>query len=209
MGEQDRRLALALDRIRLESSALVSGQVRLEPAAPELARAFHDAGYDIARDGPDALAARIRESAIRLPLVAALDFWTLSVDDRNLKEQLLQVARAADPDPWRDRFRQIDVWRDPSKLRALAAEVDCAHQTPQLLTALGRCLGAAGGDPTGLLRRALIHHPRDFWLYFELGLASKNHAEQAGAFRAVNVGVSAPRPQRVGLRAAHARGTRT
>ena len=158
--------------------------MRLEPAAPELARAVHDAGYDIARGGPDALAARIRESAIRLPLVAALDFWTLSVDDRKLKEQLLQVTRAADPDPWRDRFRQIDVWRDLSKLRALAAEVDCAHQSPQLLTALGRCLGAVGGDPTGLFRRALIHHPRDFWLYFELGLASKNQAEQAGAFRA-------------------------
>jgi tetratricopeptide (TPR) repeat protein len=76
------------------------------------------------------------------------------------------------------------VWRDLNKLRALAAEVDCAHQPPQLLTALGQCLGAAGGDPTGLFRRALIHHPRDFWLYFELGMASKKHAEQAGAFRA-------------------------
>src|SRR5262245_6729653 len=184
MDEQDRRLALALDRIRLESSALVTGQVRLEPAAPKLARAFRDAGYDIARDRPDALATRIRTSTIRLPLVAALDFWTLSVDDRQLNEQLLPVARAADPDQWRDRSRQIDVWRDLSMLRTWAAEVDCAHQTPQLLTALGRCLSAAGGDATGLFRRALIHHPRDFWLCFELGLASKKHAEQAGAFRA-------------------------
>src|SRR5262249_1608987 len=145
---------------------------------------FRDAGYDLARDSPDTLAARIRESAIRVPLVSALDYWTISVEDRQPKEQLLHVARAADPDPWRDRFRQIAVWRDLDKLRALAAEVDCAHQTPQLLTVLGKCLGGAGGDATGLLRRALIHHPRDFWLYFELGFASKKHAEQAGAFRA-------------------------
>jgi tetratricopeptide (TPR) repeat protein len=182
--EQDRKLALALDRIRLEASVLQSGQVRLVPAGPILARVFRDAGYDFGQDSADALAARIRQSAIRLPLVAALDFWALSVNDPKLRGQLLQVARAADPDPWRDRFRQVEVWRDANKLRALAAEVDCARQTPQLLLALGRCLGEAGGDPTGLIRRALIQHPRDFWLYFELGLASKNHAEQAGAFRA-------------------------
>lgn len=182
--EQDRKLALALDRIRLESSVLVNGQVRLEPVAQNLARVFRDAGYDLGQDSPDALATRIRQSSIRFPLVAALDFWALREDDPKVRGQLLQVARAADPDPWRDRFRQVEVWRDLSRLRALATEVDCGRQTPQLLLALGRCLGAAGGDPTSLIRRALIQHPRDFWLSFELGYASKNHTEQAGAFRA-------------------------
>jgi serine/threonine protein kinase/tetratricopeptide (TPR) repeat protein len=184
MDEQDWRLALALDRIRLESSVLVSAEVRVVPIAANLARVFRDAGYDLGQDSPDALANRIRQSAIRLPLVAALDFWASSVEDPELRGQLLHVARAADPHAWRDRFRQVEVWRDLNRLRALAAEVDCGRQTPQLLLALGRCLGATGGDPTGLIRRALIQHPRDFWLYFELGLASKNHAEQAGAFRA-------------------------
>jgi serine/threonine protein kinase/Tfp pilus assembly protein PilF len=182
--EHDRRLAFDLDRIRLESSGLVGGDVRLAPAAPKLARLLRNAGYNVEQDSPDAVAALIRQSAIRFPLVAALDFWALSVDDAKLRGQLLQVARAADKDPWRDRFRRVDVWQNLRKLRVLAAEVDCARQTPQLLAALGRCLGSAGGDATGLYRRALIHHPRDFWLYFELGLASKSGAEQAGAFRA-------------------------
>ena len=184
VDEQDRRLALALDRIRLESSMLVSGQERLVPAAPNLARAFRDAGYDLGQDSPDALAARIRQSAIRLPLVAALDFWALSVEDPEFRGKLLRMARAADPDPWRDRFRQVEVWRDLKQLRALAAEVDCGRQTPQLLLALERCLSSQGGDATGLIRRALIQHPQDFWLYFALGMTSKNHAEKAGAFRA-------------------------
>lgn len=182
--EQDRELALALDRIRLRSSVLDNGQVRLVPVAPNLARVFRDAGYNLEQDSPDALAARIRQSAIRLPLVAALDFWALSVEDPKLRGQLLHLARTADPDPWRDRFRRIEVWRDLNQLRALAAEVDCGRQTPQLLLALGRCLRVLGGNSTALIRRALIQHPQDFWLYFELGYASKNHAEQAGAFRA-------------------------
>src|SRR5262249_5318688 len=41
--ERDRSLALALDRIRLESSVLVSGQVRPVPIAANLARVFRDA----------------------------------------------------------------------------------------------------------------------------------------------------------------------
>jgi Tfp pilus assembly protein PilF len=53
-----------------------------------------------------------------------------------------------------------------------------------LLAALAQCLGWAGGDASGLLRRALVHHPRDFWLHFQLGASSKKGAEQAGAFRA-------------------------
>src|SRR5262249_33141468 len=113
-----------------------------------------------------------------------LDFWALAVDDQKVRTRLLEIARAADSDPWRDRFRQVEVWHNQSKLKDLAAAVDCAVQSPQLLAALGRCFHTAGGDACGLYRRALVQHPRDFWLYFELGLSSHNRAEQAGAFRA-------------------------
>jgi tetratricopeptide (TPR) repeat protein len=181
--EHDQRLAFELDRIRLESSVLVAGQVRLRPAAPRLAQVFQSAGYDIERQSPGEVAGRIRQSAIRRALVAGLDSWALSVDDRKLQGRLLEVARAADPDPWRDRFRQVEVWNDQRKLRALAAEVDCAQQSPQLLAALGQRFASQGGDATGFFRRALIHHPRDFWLSFEFGIGSKNSQEQAGAFR--------------------------
>ena len=182
--ERDGQMAFALDRIRLESSSLDDGQVRLRPAAPKLARAFSDAGYDIEKGNPSDVAARIQKSAIRHALVAGLDFWALAVDDPKVRARLLKIARAADPDPWRDRFRQVDVWQDKGKLKSLADQVDYAQQSPQLLAAFGHCFSSVGGDAAGFYRRALVQHPRDFWLCFEFGLASKNHAEQAGAFRA-------------------------
>src|SRR5207253_1778699 len=73
--ESDRQSALALDKIRLESSNLVAGRFELWSSGPKLAKVFQDAGYDLERESPIDLAARIHESLIRLPLVAALDFW--------------------------------------------------------------------------------------------------------------------------------------
>ena len=182
--EKHRRVAVDLDRIRLESSSLGDGTILLRLAAPKLAQVFSRAGYDVLEGKPADVAARIRQSPIRLALLAGLDFWALAVDDQKVRARLLDIARSADPDPWRDRFRQVEVWRNQAKLKALAAQVDCAQQSPQLLAALGRCFHTAGGDACGLYRRALVQHPRDFWLYFELGLSSQNRAEQAGAFRA-------------------------
>src|SRR5262249_6932049 len=100
--ERDRCLAFELDRIRLESSGLVAGQVRLGSAAPRLAQVFRNAGYDLDKDSPAEVGGRIRQSAIKLPLVAGLDFWALASSDMKLRSRLLEVARAADPDRWRD-----------------------------------------------------------------------------------------------------------
>jgi serine/threonine protein kinase/Tfp pilus assembly protein PilF len=182
--ERDRQLALELDKIRFESSVPVDGQILLWRAAPKLAKVFQNAGYNIEQDDPANTAIRIRQSTIRLPLVAALDFWALVTRDGQLRQWLLEVARAADPDPWRDRVRQANRWKDVGYLRDLAEGVDFTQQTPQLLSALAQRLRTAGGDAPALLRRAMVQHPRDFWLFFELGHASTNPVEQAGAFRA-------------------------
>jgi tetratricopeptide (TPR) repeat protein len=181
--ERDRRLAFELDRIRLESSGVVAGLVRFEPAAPRLARVFQEAGYPIRDQRPGHVAARIRRSRIRRALVASLDFWALAEPDFRQRERLLAVARAADPDPWRDRFRRSHAWHDRGQLHTLIGDPHCARQPPQLLVALGQSYQAAGGDASGLLRRALLLHPRDFWLSFELGVCSRKPLEQAGAFR--------------------------
>ncbi len=182
--EIDFKLGYALDRIRLESLKLVKGEIEPSHAAPKLAEVFREAGYDVNKSDPGQLAARVRRSPIRLPLVAGLDFWAQVIYDRPLRARLLEVARTADPQPWRDRFRQANVWDDRGKLEALAREVDCAAQPPYLLSALAYRLRRTGGDAPAVLRRALVHHPRDFWLFFELGHLSKDPTEQAGAFRA-------------------------
>ena len=69
---------------------------------------------------PYSIAARIAKSTIRLPLVAGLDFWAVATSDLPLQARLLEVARRADPHPWRDRFRQPDAWADQARLKALA-----------------------------------------------------------------------------------------
>ena len=57
---------------------------------------------------------------------------------------LLALARAADPEPWRDRFRDPDAWRDGARLAALAKEVDVEQQPPTILACLGRRLASDG-----------------------------------------------------------------
>jgi tetratricopeptide (TPR) repeat protein len=185
--EQARQLAFELDKIRFESSVpntTEGGEITIWRAAPKLAKALKHAKYDIEQDHVERSVSRIRESSIRLPLVAALDFWALVTRDGSLRERLLDVARRADPDPWRDRVRQSEGWMQLDKLRQLTNEVNFAQQSPQLLAALSMRLRQAKGDAPELLRTALVHHPRDFWLYFELGHGSKDPVEQAGAFRA-------------------------
>lgn len=178
--EQERQLAFALDRIRLEASSPVDGQIKLVSAIPQLVQLFHDAGYSIEEGDSSEIAGRIRQSTIRLPLVAGLDFWAVATNDVPLQARLLEVARLADPHPWRDRFRQPAVWADAAQVKALADEVDVNEQSPQVLTALAY----RRASDVGLVRRALVAHPRDFWLLFQLGMNSTNPMEQAGAFRA-------------------------
>src|SRR5262249_30887553 len=113
--DEDRRVAVELDRIRLESSSLGEGTIQLRLAGPKLVQVFSRAGYDIVHGKPTELAARIRESPIRLALLAGLDFWALAVDDQRVRARLLEIARSADSDPWRDRFRQLEVWHNQSK----------------------------------------------------------------------------------------------
>jgi serine/threonine-protein kinase len=183
--DAERQLVVELDRIRFESSVPgQDGAIEVWRAAPKLAKAFQGAGFELTEGTPQEMTARIAASPIRLPLIACLDFWALVTRDGSLRERLLEVARRADADPWRDRVRQVEGWTSLDNLQGLADEADLAQQSPQLLAALSMRLRQAKGDAPELLRRALIHHPRDFWLYFELGHSSKDPQEQVGAFRA-------------------------
>lgn len=182
--EKERQIAFALDQARLDASVLVKGTIRLSAAGPKLRDIFLEAGFAIDKEDPAAAAARLRQSAIRPALVAGLDFWALATDDRALQARLFEIARLADPDPWRDRFRQVETWHDADKMKALADAVEFGEQSPQVVAAVAQRLSELrGGDPE-LARRALVAHPRDFWLLFHLGMNSPNPVEQAGAFRA-------------------------
>jgi tetratricopeptide (TPR) repeat protein len=124
-------------------------------------------GLDIGQPGTVLFASTVRSSPVRYALIVGLDTWTLLAregKDPRLA-RLLELARAADPDPWRDRLRDPAVWANREALTQLASEVDAKQQSPTALASLGVLLSENEADPTALFERALLGHPRDFWLH--------------------------------------------
>jgi tetratricopeptide (TPR) repeat protein len=124
---------------------------------------------------------------LRAEIVAALDDWASITEDAARRAWLLAVARAADPDPSRDRLRQQELWQDAPKLAQVAQELRVAELSPQLATALGRVLFESRGDALPLLTAAQARLPQDFWLNLELGITlyyTRRWDEAIGYFRA-------------------------
>jgi serine/threonine-protein kinase len=191
-------LVTRLDDIRQRRATLLAGRnFDLKATAGDCARAFREAGLGEVGEDPDAVAARVRASEISGPLVAALDDWAFvagMTPDRKTAEWALAVARRADPDPWRDRFRDLAVWRDRKALQALADEAlreqgdQLDTLSPRLLAALGSLMFNFGADPVPLLRAAQRRYPNDFWLNLELSRAlGMKQDEEALAYSLVAV----------------------
>src|SRR5262249_10330380 len=69
----------------------------------------------------------------------------------------------------------------------LAGQAHVARLSPQLVLTMSRALLANGADPIPLLRKALSHHPDDFWLNTGLALPlylAKQWDEAIGYYRA-------------------------
>jgi serine/threonine-protein kinase len=184
----DTALAKRLDSARLRVLTLVRGGGFDSAAAEkEYAAAFQEAGLGKPDDDAATVAARVRASAVRAELLAALDDWAGMTRDQSRQEWLLAVGRAADPDPGRVRLRRPELWRDGAALTKLATEARTAELSPQLVVALGKALLEAGEDPIPLLRRAQAHHPEDFFLNLALAVQlqlAKQPGQAIGYYRA-------------------------
>src|SRR5262249_26310938 len=116
----------------------------------------------------DEAATRIRVSAIRDRLVAALDDWVLTKGLAGFpgRDRLLAIARQADPDPWRDRLRETFGRRDRKTLVQLARDQKVLDQAPAtvLLLAMGLSAEDEYALAVAVLRQAQQRHPNDFWL---------------------------------------------
>jgi tetratricopeptide (TPR) repeat protein len=167
-ARDDLALAERLDAARLQAATIVEGKLDQAGGERKYAAAFAGAGFDWEGEDVTALAARVQDSAVREEIVAALDDWASLTPDGAHQERLMAVARAADPDRWRDRLRQPLLWRDRGALTKLADEAKEAELAPQLATALGRVLRNGGGNAVPLLAAAQARFPQDFWISFEL-----------------------------------------
>jgi tetratricopeptide (TPR) repeat protein len=130
--------------------------------------------YDLAIEtlGPTVAADRINHSSIRRDLLNALDAWMLV---RRLKgagwQRLHEVLRRADPDPWRNRFRDALVVGDFKKLPPLGGEAELAAQPAATLELLASLFRIAGENDRAIvvLRVAALRHPSDYGINFQLG----------------------------------------
>jgi serine/threonine-protein kinase len=144
-GRADLDLAEHLDAARLKAATWVEGKFDQAGAARDYAAAFGQARLGRPGDAVAAVAARLRASAVRAQLVAALDDWASWTQSPARRAWLLAVARAADPDPWRDRFRDPKLWQERRALERLAGQAALRRWSPQLVTALARVLRDRGG----------------------------------------------------------------
>jgi tetratricopeptide (TPR) repeat protein/tRNA A-37 threonylcarbamoyl transferase component Bud32 len=153
------------DTIRLGGEVHVEGKINAA-VVPEYRAAFEQHGLDT--DEVDAVGRRVAASPIREVLVAALDDWAASESDAGRRDRLTRIAKAADPDPWRDQFRDALARRDRDALRQLAAQADAARLSPTALVALGLSLGPKTPEAADVFSRAQARYPADYWLNFWL-----------------------------------------
>ena len=146
--------------------------------------AFREAGIDVDTLLPAEAGASIksRPASVALALAGALDHWAVVRRIAHPKQEeawhrLVSVARAADPDPLRDRLRELwsqaDSKAQLEALRRLAKEADPETWPVQRLRLMANALGKAGdlGAAVAVLRRTQSRHPAEVWVNFELGHA--------------------------------------
>jgi tetratricopeptide (TPR) repeat protein len=176
-----------LDTIRLEASTLVKGKWNPAAAGLRYAAVFRkELDLDLKNGEIDLLVHQVKQSPIRLALVAALDHWAQVTFDRKLLPRLLEVARRADPDVWSDQVRDVKTWDDPKKLQDLARKCQPQQHSPQFLNLLAERLWWTNSreESAALSRAALLYYPQDFWLHFNLGDTLKDPTERVGCYRA-------------------------
>jgi len=182
---QDVQMLVSLGEIRLRQSE--SRDTELFDSAgtdTRYAKAFTDYGLAPGALEINEAAVRVRNSAIRLALVAGLDAW-MQVRPAQDRDWLRAVADGADDNAWRRTFREAALAADKEKLKALAGQPEALAQPPSVLAWLGSVLAGTGltDEASAVLRQAQQRHPADFWLNYNRGhflifSSRQNHAQR-------------------------------
>jgi serine/threonine protein kinase/Tfp pilus assembly protein PilF len=174
----DLETAARLDDIRTRRTVTLDQPAARPEAARSYAQAFQGYGIDVTTLEQREAAEFIRSSSIPTELASALDDWAyvrrLAADRSEPGwQELLAVARAADPDPERNRVRDAYEHLGQQELKVakdLAASVRLADLRPGTLLLLEEVLGREGleEEMTALLRKAQREHPGNFYVTYEL-----------------------------------------
>ncbi len=182
-----------LDRIRMQRLTWVlgpdgKGKMNTASAPPAYRVAFASRGFEFHHHDPNALADRLKNSPIKKQIIAAIDDWAFNPTETDvaLIERLLTVARLADPDPWNDRFRNIDIRANHEQLFWLSTQALRREIAPESLATLSEIMAEAHLDPTRMLNAALIQSPTSFPVALALGewyIHERDGARAAAAFQ--------------------------
>ena len=171
LGQQARELRSDLEMAsRLEEVGLRLEGEKDDPADwteadRAYAQAFQDYGLNVLELDPRQAGARIRQSLICMQLVAALDDWAAARQRLHASgwQHVLAIARAADPDRWRNRLRDALEKKQPKAGEEIIASLsskDCLPSTFALLARIPH--GEADGERVVLLlRQARRRFPGD------------------------------------------------
>jgi serine/threonine protein kinase/Flp pilus assembly protein TadD len=187
-ARSDLDLVARLDAIRLKMFTFINGHLNSMTVDRDYNRAFKETGLGVVGEDAGKVAARVRGSAVRKELVAALDDWAFALGRWHRRQAwVLAVSRLADPDPWRDRVRDPKVWNSQRRLARVARGARARKRPPRFVGVVGMRLQALGGNGEALLRVAQGQRPGDFWVNFCLGSAlnkQKRAAEAVAYYRA-------------------------
>jgi serine/threonine-protein kinase len=206
-AEKDRRTVERLARIHDDLGVHMDWHT----ADDQYAAAFRNYGVDLDGLEPIEAGTRLAASPVAIELANALDQWAFlriphhrRRPSSNAARRLVTVAKAADPDPWRNRVRDAlypaDTDRDQPRdaLLKLAAAADPENlpeaSVTRLAFALSRPELGATEMAIALLRRAQRVHPNDFWLNIDLARLLMRTGELEDAICCFSVAVSI-RPQ--------------
>jgi serine/threonine protein kinase/Flp pilus assembly protein TadD len=177
-----------------EIGARKSDRFGFEAPEAAYAAAFVEYGLDVDWFDAPAVAEEIRSRRIQTQLVAALDDWArvgkqevsgkpswMKLDDwappgkhvtRPGWRRRLAVARAADPDAWRNRLRDALEREDHKALEEIAAAKEVDTWPVSTIALLGTVAEgtAAAERVAAVLARAQQRHPSDYWINARLGI---------------------------------------
>jgi tetratricopeptide (TPR) repeat protein len=174
---KDLEMVARLENIRLKMAAERDGGFDRLEGDRSYAQAFREYGIDVAKLGVGEAAEGLLKNSISVQLAAGLDDWAMArkgerKTDHTWKD-ILAIARAADPDSWRNRLRDALQREDRKMLLALASSKDATRQPSNTLEHLGWALLHADApmDAVTLFEKAQERYPGDFWINTILGIA--------------------------------------
>jgi serine/threonine protein kinase/Flp pilus assembly protein TadD len=141
-------------------------------------QAFDEYGIKLDSLSTDNAVERIKQSAITLELAAALDIWShwqkSNFPDNQGWTRLIEIAKRADPHPWRNRFREalgMDGDARHAMVRELAESIPVNDLTPRTISLVASILRKSRPDEASMkrLQAAQRLHPNDFWINYNLG----------------------------------------